>query len=232
MMRTCYGVSNDGYHELFHYMRQFPDTKTYFKKAGWNALYNFYSWVNVYKQLKNAVKSDNVIEIAKTTGEAVHLFFAVDPSLTLSKPYSIGSKITDFGVNWFNGTGITAGPEVNKYVNDYNFFDALLNAVTEALHSTEVGAEEKAVNAIADVLDAFYPLNVQFFDGTKAMKYVVGQYMRIVTAPLEVFFNTIFWFRDIFSLMTSTVNCTFKFDMKCAGFKSGRMFYRVFYKQR
>lgn len=85
---------------------------------------------------------------------------------------------------------------------------------------------------MADAFDTFYPLNTQGVSALSTMDAVFQQYLRIITAPLEIFFNTVKYFKVIYHLMIGSVTCGFSSDMGCLGYNMGQIVYRVFYKTR
>ena len=100
------------------------------------------------------------------------------------------------------------------------------------IKSDEPGSEQQAVEMIADIIHDFYPVNQQCVLGLNSMVAVFDQYMRIFTKPLEIFFNTIYYYKAIFHLMSDGVACAFNLDVGCLGYNSGVMFYKIFYVKR
>ncbi len=231
MLKTCYNVSNDGIHSALTYLRKFPSAGAYFQKLGWNFLYSFFPWWNVYDGFKAAIAADDNVKIAYWAGNATHLMFAVSPKLTAA-PNDIVNPFYQFGLQFLNGTGMISSPQVSMCYSEYTSFMATCNRAKAAIDSDAPGHEQEAVQAIADAFNEFYPLNNQCNNGRMAMVSVFEQYMRIWTKPLEIFFNTINYFKPIFHLMTEAVNCAFTADMTCLGYKTGLLVNKVFWVQR
>jgi len=55
VLKTCYNVSIEGFHDLFAYMNTFNSLTQYLKLVGDTALNNFFKWYNWEQKMKIAV---------------------------------------------------------------------------------------------------------------------------------------------------------------------------------
>ena len=242
MIKICYNSSFEGYQIAAKHLADFKDFNSFAYKFGLNVAYGFFQWYELYFRFQKAIEDNNSTEITVASGILTYELFNFNSTLngTFGLFENHNSKLMnsdiqddkyqylyDFFYHFLKGAQILESELISFCHNNYTSFkDNLDYAIDEIKKETEESIGN-GVYAIADLFSIFHDLNFICIGGVNSALSAINGYIKIWNKPIQILYNVVFGYRDVYKHMKQVIDCSFQSDMVCTGLHSGILMYYI-----